>query len=128
MKEEGMEWEAEGEGPTDEGAESSYNIDFTAEDAAVKGTRDLVLPSNVLSVIAGGSPSAAPGYGLWSSANPNLDVNYVRDAVIAGPESVDAGQESLVTEGLDQQTPPKQCESFCFSGLLAWGVMKSVSS
>jgi hypothetical protein len=45
-----------GDGPDDEGAESSYGLTFTAEDAAVRGDRDVVLPSNLLSMACSGAP------------------------------------------------------------------------
>ena len=105
-KYEAMDMEmGDGDGPEDEGAESSYGITFTAEDAAVRGNRDVVLPSNILSAIAGASPNAAPGYGLLSSSNPALDVDYARDAVIPGDDSVDVTQESLIVEEPLDETP-----------------------
>ncbi|KAG0562765.1 hypothetical protein KC19_9G169500 [Ceratodon purpureus] len=110
-KYEAMDMEmGDGDGPEDEGAESSYGITFTAEDAAVRGNRDVVLPSNILSAIAGASPNAAPGYGLLSSSNPALDVDYARDAVIPGDDSVDVTQESLIVEEPLDETPADEME------------------
>lgn len=111
-----------GNGPEDEGAESSYGLTFTAEDAALRGDRDVVLPSNLLSAIAGASPSAAPGYGLFSSTNPALHVDYARDAVIPGPDSVDVTQEFLIVEDPMDQTPAGTEPSSIFWHLFAFRV------
>ena len=112
----------DGDGAEDKGAESSYGLTFTAEDAAVRGDRDVVLPSNLLSAIAGASPSAAPGYGLFSSGSAALYVDHTRDAVIPGPNSVDATQECLVVEDPLEQalagtklSLPRLCHSVIFA-------------
>lgn len=93
------------DGSEDIGAESSYGITFTAEDAAVQGVRDVVLPSNLLSALAGVSPSAAPGYGLLSSTNPAFNVDHTRDSIIPGPNSVDFTQEYLIVDDPQDQAP-----------------------
>lgn len=98
------------DGSEDIGAESSYGITFTAEDAAVQGVRDVVLPSNLLSALAGVSPSAAPGYGLLSSTNPAFNVDHTRDSIIPGPNSVDFTQEYLIVDDPQDQAPSNDVE------------------